>query len=248
VIVLIDEGSASASEIVAGAIQDHDRGVILGRRSFGKGLVQEQYPLRDGSALRLTVARYYTPSGRSIQKNYDDLDRYDHDVEERLVSGELSDEDKIAISDTTRYYTANGHVVYGGGGIVPDVFVPLDTHLISENYLVWRQHIPGFVFRYAEENLDPFTAYTADSFAADYRLSESVYQAFLTYAREQDVEGAALPDRREKQELQRFLKARLAKQYFGDAAFYAAWNQDDEMIQRALDILHHPNPLAHARQ
>ena len=123
--VLIDESSASASEILAGAVQDHDRGVVVGRRSFGKGLVQEQYNLRDGSALRLTVARYYTPSGRSIQKSYKNSEDYDKEVVDRLASGELSNEEKIAVKDSTEYYTSTGRVVYGGGGIKPDIFVPL---------------------------------------------------------------------------------------------------------------------------
>ena len=125
--VLIDEGSASASEIVAGAIQDHDRGWIIGRRSFGKGLVQEQYPLEDGGGLRLTVARYYTPSGRCIQRDYKHTKDYDDESEKRLKSGELSDATKMKVEDSTKYYTGLGRIVYSGGGVTPDFFIPLDT-------------------------------------------------------------------------------------------------------------------------
>lgn len=248
VVVLIDEGSASASEIVAGAIQDHDRGVIVGRRSFGKGLVQEQYPLRDGSALRLTVARYYTPSGRSIQKDYADQDEYDLDVTHRLENGELSSEKKINIADTTRYYTAGGHVVFGGGGIVPDVFVPLDTLLLNERYLDWRQHIPSFVFRYAEENGNAIAKQGLEEFVSIYQVPDELYRSFLSYAREKGVANEEAPTYRIEQELRRFLKARLARQYYGDDGFYAVWNRDDEMLQQALRILNHPNPLAFARK
>ncbi len=132
--LLIDDESASASEILAGALQDYDRATIVGRRSFGKGLVQEQYTLSDSSGLRLTIARYYTPSGRSIQKSYKDgTENYYHEMINRYTNGELTNKDSIKLTDTTKYFTATGRVVYGGGGIVPDVFVSVDTSLYSSS-------------------------------------------------------------------------------------------------------------------
>lgn len=148
IVVLVDEGSASASEILAGAVQDWDRGVIVGRRTFGKGLVQEQYRLRDGSAIRLTIARYFTPSGRCIQKSYDHRETYDEDITERSLNGELYDEGKQEIADTTKFFTGAGRVVYGGGGIIPDVFIPLDSNLLSTNLITLKQYVPAFSFRF----------------------------------------------------------------------------------------------------
>lgn len=248
VVVLIDESSASASEIMAGAIQDHDRGVLVGRRSFGKGLVQEQYPLRDGSALRLTVARYYTPSGRCIQKEYTDEQTYDRDVEERYINGELSEEDKIEIADSTRFYTDNGHIVYGGGGVTPDVFVPLDTFLLREDYLRWRQYAAGYIFRYAEQNPDLAERYDLQSFVANFRLPEAVYKEYLAYAKEQGEESAEPTNGRVVNELKRFLKARLGRQFFAEEGFFAVWNQEDDMVKEALRVLRADNPLAAARE
>lgn len=250
VVILIDESSASASEIMAGAIQDHDRGVLVGRRSFGKGLVQEQYPLRDGSALRLTVARYYTPSGRCIQKDYENGDEttYDRDVEERYLNGELSEEGNIEIADSTRFYTDNGHVVYGGGGITPDVFVPLDTFLLREDYLRWRQYAAGFIFRYSEQHPELAEQYDMNSFVSGYQLPNSLYAEYLAYAQEQGEESTVPSNTRVVNELKRFLKARLARQLFNTEGFFAVWNREDDMVQEALRILRTDNPLAAARE
>lgn len=227
--VLIDEGSASASEILAGAIQDLDRGIIVGRRSFGKGLVQEQYNLNDGSALRLTVAKYYTPSGRSIQRPYDDLENYDTEVATRQARGEFANKDSIKIDDTHPYYTEKGRIVYGGGGITPDVFVPIDTVMFNETYLALRQHIPQHIFRWLQER-----PYIKQIPVAQAAYGTEDYQQFIRYCQEkgvyvQDAEAARL-----QPELTKYLHARMAKQLEGDEAFYRLLNTQDNVVQAAL--------------
>src|ERR1035437_3933816 len=160
-VVLIDEWSASASEILAGALQDNDRGTIIGRRSFGKGLVQEPVPFTDGSAMRLTVARYYTPTGRSIQKPYKDgFDKYYDDISNRYTHGEFEVSDSIHFSDSLKFITPGGKVVYGGGGIMPDKFVPVDTSGVSPYFVKVRPYIYRFALNYTEnyrETLKKFT-------------------------------------------------------------------------------------------
>lgn len=243
VVVLIDEGSASASEILAGAVQDQDRGIIVGRRSFGKGLVQEQYRLSDGSALRLTVARYYTPSGRSIQKPYDDVAGYRNDFQERYQSGELFAENKIPIGDSTRYYTAEGRVVYGGGGIIPDIFVPLDTTLMTEAFAKFRQTIAPFVFRFLEEGgKEVFADMSLTRFRENYQVPTEVLNRFLEEA------VAEFPELAEKTHqyrgtLTQYLKARIGRQVYGEKGYYSVIQQDDAMIEKALKVIDRPMPL-----
>ncbi|MCB0581231.1 MAG: S41 family peptidase [Phaeodactylibacter sp.] len=244
IVVLIDEGSASASEILAGAIQDHDRGTIVGRRSFGKGLVQEQYKLRDGSALRLTVARYYTPSGRSIQKPYEgNVEAYEEEMAHRLESGELAGEQEAAIPDSTKYFTDNGRVVYGGGGISPDIFVPLDTMVFNDEYLELRQHVPQFVFRYMSDSAGGLGEYTSSSFNRNFQVSDELLDKFLAYAKGHGARFDLNDGLSSEKEIRRFIKARIAKHLFGDDGFYTVWNQDDPMIKEALKALEKPIPL-----
>lgn len=242
VVVLIDEGSASASEILAGAIQDQDRGIIVGRRSFGKGLVQEQYRLSDGSALRLTVARYYTPSGRSIQKPYDDLEGYRNDFQQRYESGELFAENKIDLNDSTRYYTNNGRVVYGGGGIIPDIFVPLDTTLMTDAFAALRQQVPNFVFRYIESHPNIYGNLSLEEFRSGYRLPATLVDDFIAFAAKEDA-GLRQKAEAYRSELALFLKARIGKHLFDEVGYYAVIHQDDDMVQKALEVLRNPNPL-----
>lgn len=244
IVVLIDEGSASASEILAGAIQDHDRGIILGRRSFGKGLVQEQYKLRDGSALRLTVARYYTPSGRSIQKDYDDLDAYENDVNNRYNSGELLEEGKISQADSTRFYTSTGRIVYGGGGISPDIFIPIDTIHANEEYLGLRQQVPAFVFRYMEKEGNSLSEYELETFARSFKVSDELYNEFLQFVTEKGIKHDFSQANVVKPQLRRFLKARIAKYLFEDEGFYYIWNENDGMVNKAIEVLNKNNPVS----
>lgn len=243
--VLIDEGSASASEILAGAVQDWDRGVIVGRRSFGKGLVQEQYNLKDGSALRLTVARYYTPSGRSIQKDYNDLDAYDNDVVNRFESGEFYHKDSIQVKDSTRFYTQkDGRVVYGGGGIMPDVFIPFDTLQLNDYFLRLRPHVPQFVFRYLENKMAVTEYNDVKDFDRKFSVSDEMLTAFLKYAGDKGVEKEEELMADSKDLIEKLIKARVARQYFGENGHYYIWNNDDPVLKEAIKLLKFPNPLS----
>lgn len=236
--VLIDEGSASASEILAGAVQDHDRGMIIGRRSFGKGLVQEQYNLSDGSALRLTVARYYTPSGRSIQKPYDDMDAYGEEAYNRFQSGELVSQDSVAVTDSTKFYTADGRVVYGGGGIMPDIFIPIDTTLFSNVfYTTALQYVPQFVYsEYTELEKDLTGFKTVQVLNNQFNITDAMFDKFIDYIKKEEenfkVNSAELA--KAKNKVQQRIKAYFARQVFQDTGYFYIMNQDDEMLKAAL--------------
>ncbi len=243
--VLIDEGSASASEIVAGAIQDWDRGVIIGRRSFGKGLVQEQYALKDGGALRLTIARYYTPSGRSIQKSYEDLKAYSHDIFDRRENGELYDADSISIADTTKYYTLKeNRVVYGGGGIQPDIFIPLDTIYINDYYLELRRELPNYVFRLVEDNKSDFN-YNLVEFKSLYSVTDSALNKFLSYCENHGIGKRKVKQAKEfRNALKLSFKAYVAKQLFEDEGFYVIKNENDPAVLQALESFKEADPVS----
>lgn len=235
--VLTDEGSASASEIIAGAIQDHDRGVIIGRRTFGKGLVQEQYRLRDGSAIRLTVARYYTPSGRCIQKPYESREAYDEDVADRIHNGELYDESKVEIEDTTRYLTTGGRVVYGGGGIQPDIFVPLDSFLLNTYFIRLNQQVPAFAFRYLEANRNALEKTTLEEFVQNFAVSDNLLTSFHDFAVRQGVKRNDRQWKQIRKEIGQSLKAGIARHVWSEKGHQLVMNQEDPAVKKAMKVV-----------
>ncbi|GAA4303669.1 S41 family peptidase [Compostibacter hankyongensis] len=240
--LLVDEGSASASEILSGAVQDWDRGTIIGRRTFGKGLVQEQFPLYDGGALRLTVARYYIPSGRCIQKSYKKgIEDYDEDILHRYQHGELSTADSIHFADTTHYYTRIKHrVVYGGGGITPDVFVPLDTtHINGALALLYTQNtLYNFVYAYYSRHRKLFDEYQdAADFSKRFHVSDDIMQAFRQYARKEGKDSLPAAGSADEPELRERLKAFFARQRWSTEGYYEVSNAGDPMLTKALEQL-----------
>lgn len=234
IIVLIDEGSASASEILAGAIQDLDRGIILGRRSFGKGLVQNQIELSDGSAVRLTVAKYYTPSGRNIQKPYKHMENYDEEVYERYKNGEFFHENQNASGDTMVYLTKKGRKVKGGGGVYPDLFVALDTNYDFVSFSALRSFVPDFIYSNYSRFGSEMKMYNSFSeFQKNYQISSQLLSDFYVYAKKN---GGAWNDKTKPNyeiRLKNSLKAFMAKQYYKTEGFQKIINESDPMMLRA---------------
>jgi carboxyl-terminal processing protease len=238
IVVLIDDFSASASEIFAGAIQDNDRGWIVGRRSFGKGLVQEQIPFKDGSALRLTVARYYTPSGRCIQKPYDKgTDEYYKDIMERAVHGEFQKADSIRFKDTVKYTTLAGRTVHGGGGIMPDFFVPADTLGYSKYYSKVTQKglVYQFALDYADSNRKMLSKLTNVSEFEKYFQSKDILQQFVAFASQKGIKASNEDLKTSAKIIDNQAKAYIARNIIGEEGFYPIIKNIDKTLLEAIE-------------
>jgi len=243
-VILINESSASASEIVAGAVQDWDRGVLVGRRSFGKGLVQRPIPLPDGSMIRLTTARYYTPTGRSIQKPYErgDAESYSRDLAERFNRGEMISADSIHFPDSLRYYTlVNRRVVFGGGGIMPDYFVPVDT----SRFTVFHRNIIAkgisnmFIMNYIDRNRDELRREfpTFEKFNGNYFVNDDMMNELLNKAKEDSIIPSDEELQRSEPLIRLQLKALIARDLWSMSEYFQIINQDNETYRRAIEII-----------
>ncbi|MFK5856034.1 MAG: S41 family peptidase [Bacteroidota bacterium] len=239
VAVLIDEGSASASEIVAGALQDNDKGLIIGRRSFGKGLVQEQISLPDGSAIRLTVSRYHTPTGRCIQKHYEDGEDEDYNGESyhRYLNGEMQSKDSIHFDDSLKYTTPKGNIVYGGGGIMPDIFVPLITDSIHTYYniLANKGLIFQFAFDYTDAHRAQLNEYTDfDTFNNEFNMDNTMYNSLIAYADEKGIKQGDYNVKISKDKIAVLFKAYVGRNVLDEKGFYPIYHTIDTTFNRAV--------------
>lgn len=244
VVVMINQFSASASEILSGAVQDWDRGVVVGRRSFGKGLVQREFLLPDSSSFRLTIARYYTPSGRNIQKPYVKGDRedYDKDIIDRYNHGELQSADSIHFADSLKHTTLRlHHTVYGGGGIMPDVFVPLDTTQYTDYHrrLVAKGIIPQFALRYVDKNRADLKAQYPDAqkFIKEFTVTDEMLNNLVDAGKAEKVDFDKSQFAKSKEMLRTFVKAAIANDLFSTGAYFQIVNEQNDIYKEALSII-----------
>ncbi len=238
VFVLINENSASASEIIAGALQDNDKGTIVGRRSYGKGLVQREMALGDGSAIRLTVSRYYTPTGRSIQRSYENGNKdYYHEYFERIDNGELSSASKIKVADSLKFITPKGKIVYGGGGIIPDVFVPINNKMENEtiNSILAYGYMSYFVFEDLDNDRSLYKDFKQDDFINNFKVSDAFLSRFEEYLNTKTRFKITFVAYNEEVKL--YIKATLAEQLFGTEAYEQVVNSNDIMIDKIKQLI-----------
>jgi carboxyl-terminal processing protease len=246
-VIMIDRESASASEIVSGAVQDWDRGVIVGRRSYGKGLVQQPFKLMDGSMIRLTVARYYTPTGRLIQKPYEDgFEEYTLDMINRYNRGELSSADSIKFPESQQYRTLNlNRTVYGGGGIMPDYFVPLDTTVYTDYFrqLLRRNILNRFVLDYVDEHREKLLSRykTFDVYNERFEVSGEQLEGLIEFADENTLAFSEEDWDVSKDRIALLMKSYFARDLYGTAYFYEVFNPSNEVFSKAVEILENPS-------